>query len=1056
MPLLTPENIHSLINSPQSSKARNILKSGHLWGFKEEASPNSFKAQALVLDKLPEPYRVSWNRENGEWHCECGSEEMCPHIAALLLKLAESRPDDNFLAQLRNHADAPPEDREKQLNPEIHQLFFTETEPLELKAVLALAPADALQDYLHRRPAAKQSIQRTEFPDISGQEWTIMAARAAILPDGSFGRPLPAGADVCTIPPAPLHELLQPSQPEERPLISLNGAVWHFEEASSVQLGFIPLPETADKSPLYKPEVSLSCGSGNIRGAVFRSGGGILVLDERTNTAAYLPEKSQSFWFLRLVLSRKALSAPDIRALPAGSRKIPEDIEVIFPELPETLAVLKPELTLLMSEQEEGFVDFLPRWKYGTVLVDRQNRTDMLVDFSASPPRPLGLRSPEEEERLVKLAEKILGAALSWRRGHYAGIAAADILPLRAEGQIPELLAEFAGPLMDAGIELQLKNRIIRRSGSLKIHTRKSGSVLEMRPQAGSKDNAFEALQLDEWLEKSGMVKTESSYFILTEKALRQLHFLRDHGLSHTGFLKTSPDNLGLIDAVYEALETEEETDRIYLQKQKEAYLKLTDSAGREPDKIPPPPDTFLAQLRPYQLQGYQWLHTLRKEKLGGCLADDMGLGKTIQTLSYLSRLKRDGQLGTSLIIGPVVTLGNWETEIQRFAPSLKTLRYSGPAGKRTLPPENSETVLIIVSYQTLRNDIEKFLEREWDHIILDEAHYVKNASSQTFKAIRTLRSRHRLSLTGTPLENHLSELWSQMSFLNPGILGSRHYFENHFIHPREQEEPSNLVIPRLSAIVAPFILRRKKSQVLQDLPPKEETIVRCEMTPLQAEAYESMRELYRSQVSGMLSENSGGRNKVEIFTIISKLRLLAIHPPLAGEPFSGVDSGKMKVLDSLLEKILEENHKILVFSQFLGALDKAEETCRAHNWQFARLTGSTKDRETPIQSFNNNSSIRIFLLSLKAGGVGINLTAADYVLLLDPWWNPSVEAQAIDRAHRLGQQKPVMAYRLISSKTIEERVLELQQKKKELTASILGDGEVPPLNNTEIMELFS
>jgi SNF2 family DNA or RNA helicase len=292
------------------------------------------------------------------------------------------------------------------------------------------------------------------------------------------------------------------------------------------------------------------------------------------------------------------------------------------------------------------------------------------------------------------------------------------------------------------------------------------------------------------------------------------------------------------------------------------------------------------------------------------------------------------------------------------------------------------------------------------------------------------------------------------MTFLNPGLLGSRQDFIRRYVKPVEKDGNEE-VLNRLSDTVAPFILRRKKSEVLKDLPPKDETVIRCEMTPGQADAYHAARNLYYRQVSGLLSREGLAGARIQIFTILSKLRLLAIHPPLAGEQFSHISSGKMAVLDNLMEEILEEDHKTLVFSQFLGALDRAQETCREHDWRFSRLTGATRNRDTEINRFRDDPDTRVFLLSLKAGGVGINLTAADYVILLDPWWNPAVEAQAVDRAHRMGQTRPVMAYRLITTGTIEEKVLEMQEKKRNLIAGVLGEGGTPNLNEKEILTLL-
>ena len=951
------------------------------------------------------------------------------------------------------------------------------------------------------------------FKDLRGGEWAIRPAVVSIRKDGEYSPPRPWSDDGLAEPDFPGSDEIRSTLAEYigagDDFLTPAGLKWRYLPAQALRFRFDPLLSAGNDDPLYEPVAELICSpessaetdSGSIglpeqtdppaagpttgpeseqspvrmpdsagerefpagigvSGAAVISGSGLLILDEDQALAAHLEDLGESLWFVRLMLSRRVMSASDLKARLTGRRRPPKNILIELPDLPDTLEVLNPVLVLEITSRESG-TDLIPRWRYGPVILDGRGRSDVVMDQSSIRPRPIGLRNRNAEAVVLDRAEEILGPALAWRRGRYSRLSGDPNIPLRLDSSLQDVLAEFGSALMDEGVELRLEDRPVRRNGSLSVRAGRRGRDLEMNavvtvPESDREMDEVAELELDSWLGNGGLVRTRSAYFTLTGKALDQLNFLRDHGMEDSGFLTTSPDNLSLIDAVYSEIESDEDTAED-LERRRAAYARLTGDRDKEADEAAEPPEEFQAQLRPYQLQGYAWLLRLHKEGLGGCLADDMGLGKTVQTLAYLSRLHTDGRLGASLLVGPVVTLGNWEAEIRRFAPNLSLHRYAGPADKRILPEENEGVQLIVVSYQTLRNDVEKFLNREWDHIILDEAHYVKNAASRTFKAIRSLNAQHRVSLTGTPLENHLDDLWSQMSFLNPGLLGSRSRFADRYVRPVEEGEGAGekSAVSRLADTVAPFILRRRKSEVLTELPPKDESIIRCEMTEEQASAYESMRGLYQRQVSGLLSRDGLAGARIEIFTIISKLRLLAIHPPLAGESFAGIEGGKMSAMDRLLEEIMEEDHKTLVFSQFLGALDRAEAVCRKNGWGFSRLTGSTKNREEPIRRFNEEAERRIFLLSLKAGGVGINLTAADYVMLLDPWWNPAVEAQAVDRAHRMGQTRPVMVYRLITEGTIEERVLMLQQQKRDLIAGVLGDTDAPALSEKEILNLF-
>jgi SNF2 family DNA or RNA helicase len=562
--------------------------------------------------------------------------------------------------------------------------------------------------------------------------------------------------------------------------------------------------------------------------------------------------------------------------------------------------------------------------------------------------------------------------------------------------------------------------------------------------------------------------------------------------------------------------------------------------AGPHPNAVPlgllPQPAGLTTALRSYQLVGYNWLSYLHEQGLGGCLADDMGLGKTVQTIALLQRLKETGRLGPSLLVAPVVTLPNWEDEIARFSPGLRCKRHAGADRARSIdallgpPPADPATAgiggqvapggaaeapawpadrdgltppgrlgeqapsgptspapdadrprgeaawdLILVSYQTLRNDLDLFVQHPWDYAILDEAHYIKNAGSQIFKAIRVLPAAHRLSLTGTPIENSTMELWAQFSFLNPGLLGSRRHFMSEVAAPIEKGG-DEAALGTLRDTIQPFILRRRKQDVLADLPPKDEILNWCEMGSDQARLYEETSAYYRDQIAHTLDSKGVEGSQMDIFRALLRLRQIAINPAMVrhaprdvyGDPdedFSGtspyahVSSAKMDSLRMIMDESLQEDHKMLVFSQFVTALKLISTDLDRDGRRHALLTGQTADRRTVVKDFQSDEDLKIFLLSLKAGGVGINLTAADYVVLFDPWWNPAAERQAVDRAHRMGQKRPVIVYKFITRGTIEEKILALQHKKHKLVGSLLvGDGEdslLAGLDEDAVMDLF-
>jgi superfamily II DNA or RNA helicase len=441
------------------------------------------------------------------------------------------------------------------------------------------------------------------------------------------------------------------------------------------------------------------------------------------------------------------------------------------------------------------------------------------------------------------------------------------------------------------------------------------------------------------------------------------------------------------------------------------------------------PPD-LQASLRDYQQIGVAWLQFCRSAGLGALLADDMGLGKTLQTLATF----RPGE--RALVVAPTSVLHGWLEELRRFRPTLRVHAYYG--SKRALDPDADVTV---TTYALLRLDADLLQthptrEQPWDLVVLDEAHAIKNPDSQTAQAAFQLRAEARLALTGTPVENRLSELWSLFYFLNPGLLGGRSDFDERFARPIADGAPG--AAARLRARIRPFLLRRRKSEVARELPPRTELVLRCQLDRPERELYDALHLATRREV---LAELDAGGGVLQALEALLRLRQASAHRGLIPGQ-DAATSSKVELLVDTLSEVIAEGHKALVFSQWTGLLDRVEPVLRAAGHAFVRLDGSTRDRAAVVHAFQAADGPPVMLISLKAGGTGLTLTAADHVFLLDPWWNPAVEDQAADRAHRIGQDRPVFIHRLVAEGTVEEKILELQQRKRALADAALGEGE--------------
>jgi superfamily II DNA or RNA helicase len=461
-----------------------------------------------------------------------------------------------------------------------------------------------------------------------------------------------------------------------------------------------------------------------------------------------------------------------------------------------------------------------------------------------------------------------------------------------------------------------------------------------------------------------------------------------------------------------------------------------------------PPPPGLTAELRPYQHTGWLWLRFLREMDLSGILADDMGLGKTIMALAALLDASPPG--ARHLVVAPTSVLTNWANEAARFAPGLSVNLYHGPSRKLT------DATVTLTSYALLRLDADILRAKVWSYAILDEAQTIKNPQSQTARAAFALRARHRLCLTGTPIENRLEELWSLFRFCLPGLLGSEEAFRDRFVRPIEAGDDK--ARRALRTRVRPYVLRRLKQQVEKDLPLLTEMVVRCEMSPEQRKVYEAVRLTARRDVLEAIAARGARGATFQVLEALLRMRQACCDPRLLpGGIGESIASAKLDEMEDLLVELVCDDHKALVFSQWTGLLDLVEPRLQKLGINYVRLDGSTRDRGAVIARFQAQDGPPVFLLSLKAGGTGLNLTAADYVLLLDPWWNPAVERQATDRAHRIGQTRPVVSLRLIAEGTVEERILELQAAKRELADAALGEegGFVQALSGDELRSLF-
>jgi len=737
-----------------------------------------------------------------------------------------------------------------------------------------------------------------------------------------------------------------------------------------------------------------------------------------TNSTAHRHSGSVAAAWSRLLVGDLPFSVPDgdEEDLVARLLELPDlpDLDLPEPLALESIDVMPvPVLSLTVPRGRRWNRERLAatlHFNYAGSLLSAHNSQSAVV---LKDQRRCARRNPQRESAAW---QELVDAGFERIDDHRRGLRQLDI-------SIAQLTPAIRA-LMGGGWQVQSDGMPVRQAGEFQMSVRSHIDWFELH---GDIEFSGQRVRFPELLAalsrgESAIRLEDGSLGLVPDEWADQYSMISKLGVVEDEHVRFAPAQVALLDALLASRNTVDVDEKF-----DEIRRKLDSFQGiAEAEE----PEDFEGSLRTYQREGLGWIHFLEEFQFGGCLADDMGLGKTVQVLAALSeRIKANGSLVPSLVVVPRSLMFNWKEECERFCPSLKVLEYSG-LDRACLREGFDEFNVILTTYGTLRRDILELKDQRFDYVVLDEAQTIKNAGSQVAKASRLLEANHRLALSGTPIENHLGDLWSIFEFLNPGMLGRSSVFR------RFTDDNDNRGL--LTQGLAPFILRRTKSEVAAELPERFEQTIQCRMGDEQQRLYDDMRDHYRQSLLGMLQEQGLNKSRMHVLEALLRLRQIACHPGLINPDLIDGPSAKLETLAPLLEELVAEGHKALVFSQFTSMLAIVRKVLDNTGLAYEYLDGQTRDRKAHIDHFQQDPECGIFLISLKAGGLGLNLTSADYVFLLDPWWNPAVEMQAIDRAHRVGQTRPVFAYRLICEGTVEEKIAELQQQKRELADAIL------------------
>jgi superfamily II DNA or RNA helicase len=745
------------------------------------------------------------------------------------------------------------------------------------------------------------------------------------------------------------------------------------------------------------------------------SKGGLVIF--RNNIARFADEGTHG-WAILLQRDKVEIPPPEIDDFIKAVRTSGSGVKI---ELPSSVAWRErqgtPHATLEIARRRfEAEPHAVPSFEYDTLTVDPFDRAPALYD---------------EQDRTVVLRDAAAEAE------KLEALWAAGFMRLREVLSIPRArLASAIPKLIEAGWEVRGEEGVYAAGGQLELAVRSSIDWFDLDADITFGTQRIRLPRLLAALRKgeSMVVLDDGTLGMIRPEWREQLEpFLATASEEHESGLRFRRNQVLLLDALLASRATVAFDDVF-----EQARRKILDVVVR-PEQ---PPKTFRGALRPYQSEALGWFSFLRDLGFGGCLADDMGLGKTIQVLALLEQRRgmKRSERRPSLVVVPRSVVFNWKREAARFTPELRVLDHATPDRIRATG-HFMEYDLVITTYALLRQEVERFADFEFDYAILDEAQAIKNATSQSAKAATLIRARHRLALSGTPVENHLGELASLFEFLNPGMLGAKTTRVTKMLRdaggPGERAAESRTMLART---VRPFILRRTKAQVARELPERVEQTIYCDLEPKQRKLYDELRDFYRASLLGLVATKGLAKSTIHVLEALLRMRQAACHPGLVDAKRIGEESAKLARLFEELPILIDEGHKVLVFSQFTSLLAIVRDELKQRGMRHAYIDGKSRDREEQVRKFQEDPKVPLFLISLKAGGLGLNLTAADYVFLLDPWWNPAVEAQAIDRAHRIGQSRNVVAYRLVARDTIEEKILILQQSKRALAEAIISE----------------
>ncbi len=709
--------------------------------------------------------------------------------------------------------------------------------------------------------------------------------------------------------------------------------------------------------------------------------------------------------------------------------------------------VAEPEPRVYLSELNEKFLMISPKWLYGDYEMD--NDQDEITTMETIDGLLNIERKPIEELKLVESLRRLHPSFQSQNNGYFY-LHFDEVMKKNWFLKMYQELQEMDIPIF--GMNTLKRFKYNTNTAKMDFKTGSGTDWFDIRIQVSYGDQIVPLATLRKAIinKQQFVLLSDGTLGMLPDEWIKKFASLMRMGTIKDDSMQVSKLHWTVIDQLHERVDEESILKEIADKKKR---LKEIDNVKKI--KLP---TNIKATLRDYQKSGFQWMNLLDDMGWGGCLADDMGLGKTLQTLAFLSAMQTKHKGETHLIVCPTSLIYNWQTEIDKFTPNLNYFIHYG--ADRVLEEHDILNAdVVITSYGILRSDIEQLIQYRFGYIILDESQAIKNHLSQTAKAAQVINSRNRLILSGTPVQNNTFDLYSQFNFINPGLLGNMDFFKTEFANKIDKDNDKDKT-NELRKLIYPFMLRRTKEQVAKDLPDKTETILWCEMESKQRTIYNSFKDEYRKNILKKIEEEGFAKAGIYILSGLTKLRQICDSPAILNEE-EAYPNVSIKI-DELMREIEENssNHKALVFSQFTTMLQLIGKELDKRKVAFFYLDGSTKaaDRQKAVAEFQENDEVKIFLISLKAGGVGLNLTAADYVYMVDPWWNPATEQQAIDRTHRIGQKKSVFAYKLICKDSIEEKILQLQQKKKSLSADLISDenGFVKKLTKEDVTYLFS